>query len=110
MGRIQKDSKIVGLAIRQARKTKGWNQQQLAEAMGYADRSTIAKIETGASDVNQSTVKKLAEVLGVSVIEILGLSADNDEDELLHVYKELPPDSQKHLIAYAKFLRKEDSR
>ena len=40
--------------------------------MGYGDKSTIAKIEAGAVDVTQSKIKQFAQVLGVSISDILG--------------------------------------
>ena len=42
------------------------SQQELAYALGYKTRSTIAKIESGENDVSQKKLLKFAEVLGVS--------------------------------------------
>jgi len=57
-------------------------QKQLAELMGYNDRSTIAKIETGVADIYLDTVKKFAEILGVSAMLLMGFYGDEIEDFL----------------------------
>ncbi len=49
----------------------GWSLQQLADRMGYANKSTIARIESGKIDPPQSKVVKFAEVLGVSVAYLM---------------------------------------
>lgn len=43
------------------------SQQELADAMGYRTRSTIAKIESGANDVSQKKLKRFAVVLNTTV-------------------------------------------
>lgn len=43
------------------------SQQELAEAMGYRTRSTIAKIESGENDVSQRKLQKFAAVLDTTV-------------------------------------------
>lgn len=49
------------------------SQQDLANAMGYKTRSTIAKIESGENDVTQKKLQKLAAVLDTSVEVLLGV-------------------------------------
>lgn len=43
------------------------SQQELADAMGYKTRSTIAKIESGENDVSQKKLQKFATVLDTTV-------------------------------------------
>ena len=50
------------------------SQQELADAMGYKTRSTIAKIESGENDVSQSKLRKFAAALKTTVE---GLIAEN---------------------------------
>ena len=57
----------VGTNIRKRRYELGMSQQELASALGYKTRSTIAKIESGENDVSQKKLLKFAEVLNVSV-------------------------------------------
>ena len=67
------DRKELGLRIKYARKEKGLSQKELASLMGYKDVSTIAKIETGVNDVTTETLYKLADILSVSVFDILDI-------------------------------------
>ena len=63
----------LGLRIKSFRKEKGLSQKELASLMGYKDVSTIAKIETGVNDVTTETLYKLADILSVSVFDILDI-------------------------------------
>lgn len=58
---------FIGNNIRRARELKGLTQDELAKRMGYKSRSTIARIENGDNDVSQSKLKKLADILDVSI-------------------------------------------
>lgn len=42
------------------------SQQELADAMGYRTRSTIAKIEAGENDITQGKLQKMAAILGTT--------------------------------------------
>ena len=63
----------IGDNIRTYRRKAGLNQAALAQLLGYTDRSSIAKIETGKVDVTQSNVRRMAEIFGVTVEELLGI-------------------------------------
>lgn len=63
--------------IRMKRQELGWTTDELAKRMGYKDRSSISKIESGKADIPQSKVKAFAEVLGTTVSWLLGI----DESE-----------------------------
>jgi transcriptional regulator with XRE-family HTH domain len=60
-------SRPVGEKIKIRRMELGWSLRELASRMGYANQSTIARIESGAIDIPQSKVVKFAEVMGTSV-------------------------------------------
>ncbi len=62
----------IGEKIKEARLQNGWSQEELAKRMGYKSKSTINKIETGINDVTQSKVAKFAQVLNVSIKELMG--------------------------------------
>lgn len=53
----------VGTNIKKRRFELRMSQQELADAMGYKTRSTIAKIESGENDVSQKKLQRFAEVL-----------------------------------------------
>lgn len=57
----------VGDNIKMRRFQLRMSQQELAEAMGYKTRSTIAKIESGENDVSQKKLQKFAAVLDTTV-------------------------------------------
>lgn len=57
----------VGSNIKKRRFEIKMSQQELADAMGYKTRSTIAKIESGENDVSQTKLRKFAAVLNTTV-------------------------------------------
>lgn len=59
--------------IREARRAKGWTQQDLAERMDTTQQ-TIQRYETGARDLRASALAKLSQVLDVTVAYLLGMS------------------------------------
>lgn len=57
----------VGDNIRKRRLELRMSQQELADAMGYKTRSTVAKIESGENDVSQKKLQRFAAVLNTTV-------------------------------------------
>lgn len=57
----------IGATIKRRRMELRMSQQELADAMGYKSRSTIAKIEADENDVTQKKLRKFAEVLDTTV-------------------------------------------
>ena len=69
------------------------SQEQLAELVGYKDRTSIAKIEAGNVDLSNSKIRKFAEALSVSEIELLGLLNDEgktSQSNRIKVYGSVP--------------------
>lgn len=62
----------IGEYIKERRKALGMSQDELAEKMGYKNRSTIAKIEKGVNDVTQTNIVKFAEVLRTTPAYLMG--------------------------------------
>ena len=58
--------------IKTLRKNNHWTQEELASKMGYTDRSTIAKIESGIVDLPQSKILEFAKVFGVNPSDLMG--------------------------------------
>lgn len=81
------DNMTIGEKIRQARIAKGLTQEELAEKLGYKSRSSINKIETGGRDVPRSQLKKIAEILDVSPISLLGLEEEKEKEETKKISK-----------------------
>lgn len=61
------DYMTTGDKIKQRRLELGWSLRELAKRMGYANQSTVSRIEKGEIDVPQSKVVKFAEVMGTTV-------------------------------------------
>ena len=69
----------VGANIRKRRFELKMSQQELADAMGYKTRSTIAKIESGENDISQKKLQRLAAVLETTAEALLaGFSETED--------------------------------
>ena len=67
----------VGANIRKRRYELKMSQQELADAMGYKTRSTIAKIESGENDISQKKLQRIAAVLETTVEALVaGSSAE----------------------------------
>ncbi len=61
----------VGTNIKKRRFELRMSQQELADAMGYKTRSTIAKIESGENDVSQKKLQRFAAVLDTTVEKLV---------------------------------------
>ena len=59
------DSKIVGNNIRRFRRYRDMSQRELAEAVGYATKSSMNKIEAGETSVPIPRLTEIAKVLRV---------------------------------------------
>lgn len=61
----------IGSNIKKRRFELGMSQQDLADALGYKTRSTIAKIESGENDVSHKKLQKFADVLDTTVESLI---------------------------------------
>lgn len=93
--------------IRLLRKSLKMSQEELANKVGYGDRSSIAKIEAGKVDLPQSQIFKIAAALNVTPSDLMGLdgvrddpaaSLDDDEAILLNTYRELSREGKDKLL------------
>lgn len=75
----------VGANIKKRRFELNMTQQDLASAMGYKTRSTIAKIESGENDVTHKKLAKFAEVLDTSIEALMGISENHGKNVLPEV-------------------------
>lgn len=66
----------VGANIRKRRYELKMSQQDLADAMGYKTRTTIAKIESGENDISQGKLQKIAKILNTTV-DVLVMGSDS---------------------------------
>lgn len=62
--------------IKSRREELGMTQGELAEKLGYSDRSSIAKIESGVNDIVQSKIAAFAEALNTTPSYLMGWTND----------------------------------
>lgn len=79
MNNENKLQKIRGDRIRQARLERGMTQQELADALGYKSKSSIAHLENG-RDIPRSMIVHLSVILQVSPAYLMGWEPKNKED------------------------------
>jgi transcriptional regulator with XRE-family HTH domain len=108
----------IGEKIKARRKELQWSQRTLSDKIGYANHSTIARIERGEIDLPQSKIAKFAEVLGVDIAYLMNWEEEqkkNDiqvdivirmrkDSEFLSVVEKLNNLDPKHLPAVKQFL------
>lgn len=66
----------IGTRIKRQREKLGMTQEELANALGYKSKTTIAKIEKGTNDFPQKNIYKFANVLQVTPSFLMGLEED----------------------------------
>lgn len=91
----------IGEKIKLRRTERGWSLQELADRMGYANKSTVARIEAGAIDPPQSKVVKFAEVLDTNVADLMGWLEEQEQKEKPTQEDELSENIKK-LVDFAK--------
>lgn len=71
--------------IKLYRKRAKMTQEELARLVGYTDRSSIAKIETGQVDLSQSKIKQFADIFGVKPGDLMGWEWEQEPEDLADV-------------------------
>lgn len=98
-----------GSNIKRLRLALGMSQDELAEKCGYTSRSSIAKIETGATDIPQAKIKLFADALHVKPGDILAAAPVAPQSHLIMELDEIAitmsTSQQARLLEYAKMLR-----
>lgn len=67
--------------IKAKRQELGLSQEELAKKVGYRDRTSIAKIETGKVDLSQSKIIEFANILGVTPSCLMGWDETTDKQK-----------------------------
>lgn len=68
----------VGERIRERRLQLGLTQEQLAERLGYADRTSVNKIEKSGRGFPQHKISRFADALDTTEVYLLGMVDDPD--------------------------------
>lgn len=66
--------------IKQLRNELGLSQIELAEKVGYKDRTSIAKVESGKIDLPQSKIIDFAKALNVTPAYLMGWEDEPNDD------------------------------
>lgn len=99
----------VGENIRDIRKLRGLNQDQLAE-MACLNRVTIAKYESGKVEPGAKALGRIADALEVTVDVLLGREQQEippppARDDVAALMADLTPEEQAQVRQYAEFLK-----
>jgi transcriptional regulator with XRE-family HTH domain len=102
---------IISKNFRKYRKQAKLSQTEMAKQLGISP-SSVSNWEQGLNSIDIDLLFKACKILNVPISQMTETTIDyvvgNDEDmAILEVYKKLPPDQQRHLLAYAEFLNKE---
>ena len=100
--------------IRQLRKMNGWSQDELAQRLGYTDRSSIAKIESGQVDLAESRIMAFAQVFGVKPSVLMGWEGPDSlaalpekTQEYIDLYSSADPKVQDAVLTFLKSAKRE---
>lgn len=90
--------------IKALRQQKGLTQTEVAERLGYKDRSMLAKIEAGKVDITVEKVQAFADLFGVDPVDLMGWRADEGLQEIGLIYGQLNAEGQERLLEQAEML------
>lgn len=116
--------KEIGAKIRDRRKELGMSQQELADAVGYADRGLISRVEAGTVNLTMDKMIKIAEKLRVPIYYFfdtydnkpVGTSYDKsygrnvrtikfEHDIIYEAFRGLDEDEIKRVLEYARMIK-----
>lgn len=91
--------------IRKRRNLLNMSQQELADAVGYKNKSMISHVEKGIIDLPVTMIKKFAEALKTTPSYLLGWEDENG-NEIIKVELEMPNDElhKRALMMYENYL------
>lgn len=95
--------------LRWAREQKGLSQKDVAEKIGVA-KSTYSLYESGSREPNVQTIKKIADVLGVSADELLGINIEPTTIAAHFDGSEYTEEQLDRIKAFAAFIKSEDDK
>lgn len=105
--RDQELLRAVGQRVAQARKDRGFTQEQLSETLGI-EPVTLSRLETGHRALSLSTLARVADVLGIALGDLLDVSRalpkpvfGPEEAEILRLFQRLPEDRRDILLRLA---------
>ena len=101
------DFELMGNRIREARKRKGWTQENLSEELDVAI-AFISRIERGKTEVSLKRLSQIARILDVPIEELItGVAPKNGkylDRDINRILEQCTPDKQKLIYNIAKIL------
>lgn len=98
----------LGDNIRKFRKKRGLSQEDLAKALNYKSFTTIQKWETNISEPSLGKLHKIAELLDVTLDDLIEnkVNITNNEhlDKIIELIKDLTPEEYKEVEKFILFL------
>ena len=83
--------------IRKFRKQKGYSQTELAKRLNYG-YTAIANYESGRNEPSLDVLIVLADTLGVTVDELLGVEQNPEEKRLLSAFQKLDAEEKMTIL------------
>ena len=83
--------------IRKFRKQKGYSQTELAKKLNYG-YTAIANYESGRNEPSLDVLIVLADALGVTVDELLGVEKNPEEKRLLSAFQKLDAEEKMTIL------------
>lgn len=91
------DAGYTGEKIAALRKSKNWTQKELAQQLHVTDKA-VSKWERGLNYPDLSLLEPLAELLGISLLELLGIEQNpNTVEETVQVIAEISKEEKEAL-------------
>lgn len=98
---------MVAEVLKSLRKTKKYNQQQVADKLGIT-RQAYTNYESGKRVPEVQTLEKLAQLFDVSVDYLLGRSANPEAEMLIKQIDALPEDKKEFFYSMVRGFLKEN--
>ena len=90
--------------VRKFRKQKNLSQVALGKSLNYGS-TAIANYESGRNEPSFDCLIRLAEVLDVTIEELLGVELKTEERQLLSAFKKLDAEKKKTILDLIKALQ-----
>lgn len=110
----------IGERIKNRRQELGMTQSDLAKKLGYTDRASVSRVESGQIDLPQSRIVKFAEALRVSPSYIMGWEDEDKKNpatmdgmsenrkKLMHFVADVPEEKAELLLRVMKSILEAD--
>jgi len=83
--------------LRRFRKRKGYSQKKLAQTLNYG-YTAIANYESGRNEPSFDDLIHLAQILDVTLDELIGVELKSEEKQLLSSFKKLSAENKNRIL------------